>query len=286
MLTTTTSSARRAPQPFPPADNTGAHVEGQGSAIVLLHSAMSSRKQWREFIQGMRGTHRLIAIDLLGYGDVPSPKWPGWYSLDDEVRRVESVLAAELDTDERFHLVGHSYGGVVGLQLAQATPQRLRSLTLFEPILFHLLPDHDPVVAELLAVRRQVEAGLRSGDFFRGTAAFVDYWSGRGAFSRMSPERQAALSKLLPKTLLEIRAVAGATPRGDNYRRIDVPTCLMTGRLSPRAAHLASEILAGLLPRARAVQVEAGHMAPATHPALVNPIIERFIHAASSGKSA
>jgi len=162
----------------------------------------------------------------------------------------------------------------------------LRSLTLFEPILFHLLPDHDPVVAELLAVRRQVEASLRGGDFFRGTAAFVDYWSGRGAFSRMPPERQASLSKLLPKTLLEIRAVAGATPRGDNYRRIDVPTCLMTGRLSPRAAHLASEILASLIPQARELQVDAGHMAPATHPQLVNPLIERFIHAVeSAGKN-
>ena len=52
------------------------------------------------------------------------------------------MLARELRPGEKFHLIGHSYGGMVALQLAaQAQPQRVRSLSLFEPIAFHLLPD-------------------------------------------------------------------------------------------------------------------------------------------------
>lgn len=56
------------------------------------------------------------------------------------------------------------------LQLAQAQPQRVRSLSLFEPIPFHLLPDGDAGLAELHSVRRQVEASLKNDDARAGTA--------------------------------------------------------------------------------------------------------------------
>ena len=41
----------------------------RGPPIVLLHSSMSSKSQWRELIDSLRDRYRLIAIDLLGYGE-------------------------------------------------------------------------------------------------------------------------------------------------------------------------------------------------------------------------
>jgi pimeloyl-ACP methyl ester carboxylesterase len=254
----------------------GVHIEGLGTPVVLLHSSMSSKKQWRELIQRMRGSYRLIAIDLYGYGDTPLPA-AGHFVLEDEVRLVQSVLESALQAHERFHLVGHSYGGVIALELMHAQATRVRSLTLFEPIPFHLLPGCNPVVAEMRAVQCEVEASLRKDDAGSGVASFVDYWSGRGTFSRMPEERRATLCKQLSKMALELRAVAGATTSAESYRRITAPTCLIGGRESPRAAQLALEVIAELIPQAQQVQVAAGHLAPATHPALVNPIIERFI---------
>src|SRR4030095_9545671 len=107
---------------------------------------------WRELIESLRDRYRLIAIDLLGYGESSMPG--DRYSLGDEVRLVETVLERELQPGEHFHLIGHSYGGIVALQLAaQDGPQRVRSLSLFEPIAFHLLPALDPDLAELEAAR-------------------------------------------------------------------------------------------------------------------------------------
>ena len=266
-----------APLRCPPSvEDIGVHVEGRGTPIVLLHSSMSSRKQWRELTLRLRDSYRLIAVDLYGYGDTPPPQ-PGHFTIDDEVRLVGSVLASALRPHERFHLVGHSYGGVVALQLAQGLRHRLRSLALYEPIPFHLLPADAPVVSELHAVQREVEASLRKDDAGAGVASFVDYWSGRGAFARMPGDRRATLCKLLPKMALELRAVAAETTSAQSYRRITAPVCLMGGRDSPRAAHMSLAILAQLFPRARRSLVTAGHLAPATHPALVNPLIERFI---------
>jgi pimeloyl-ACP methyl ester carboxylesterase len=257
----------------------GVHIDGAGTPIVLLHSSMSSNKQWRALIDRLRGSYRLIAIDLYGYGATPAPSTTS-FSLDDEVTLVRSVLDAALRPDERFHLVGHSYGGVVALQYAPGLMRRLRSLTLFEPIPFHLLPRSAPTMPELLEIQRQVEASLAHEDAGAGVASFVDYWSGAGAFARMPEERRATLCRQLPKIALEMRAVAAETTAAAAYQRITAPVCLMGGRDSPPAAHAALAALAAVFPRAQRRLVNAGHLAPATHPDLVNPVIERFIRAA------
>jgi pimeloyl-ACP methyl ester carboxylesterase len=278
MFTAVKSQAPRVPNTSClPVEQIGALVEGRGTPVVLLHSSMSSKHQWRKLIDRMCDRHRLVAIDLHSYGKTSLPWSIDCFTLDDEVRLVEAVLTSVLQSEERFHLVGHSYGGVVALQLAQKYPQRVRSLSLFEPIPFHLFADRDAALAEVHAMRHQIEASLRNNDARAGAAYFIDYWSGRGTFAQMPEDRQAMTCKLLPKTVLEFQAVATEPLRSDAYQHIVAPTCLISGSSSPRLAHTATSILAGLLPNARQHQIAAGHMAPVTDPALVNPIIDRFI---------
>jgi len=65
----------------------------------------------------LAGRYRVLAADLYGCGG--SPVWPGQrpLSLIDEAALIEPILAAARD---RFHLVGHSYGGAVALRAALA----------------------------------------------------------------------------------------------------------------------------------------------------------------------
>jgi pimeloyl-ACP methyl ester carboxylesterase len=268
-----------------PESRVGSRVEGRGPPIVLLHSSMSSKSQWRELTESLRDRYRLIAIDLLGYGESAMPSSGDHYSLRDEVRLVESVLARELQPGEQFHLIGHSYGGIVALQLAaQERPQRVRSLSLFEPIAFHLLPTRDPDLAELEAVRREIADRLNAGDAHGGAACFVDCWSGAGAFAQLRPERQSVLAAQVPKVLLEYRAVTDEARNAAAYRRIDVPTCLVAGRWSPEVAQRLTSIFTEIIPHASYFEVAAGHMAPITHPTLVNPIFEKFVRAVDSSE--
>jgi pimeloyl-ACP methyl ester carboxylesterase len=248
---------------------------------VLLHSSMSSKSQWRELIESLRGSYRLIAIDLLGYGESAMPG--DGYSLAHEVSLVESVLARELQADERFHLIGHSYGGIVALQMAVES-HRLRSLSLFEPIAFHLLSSRDPDLAELETVRREIAGRLSAGDTQGGAACFVDYWSGAGAFAQLRDTRQVALAALAQKVLLEFQAVTVEARNAAAYRRIEVPICLVAGSWSPEPAQRLTSIFADILPHASCFEVAAGHMAPITHPALVNPILEEFISAVDASE--
>lgn len=255
----------------------GMRIEGHGTAIVLLHSSMGSKSQWRTLMEQMRGTHRLIAIDLHGYGDSPMPECLNRFSLSDEVRLVQSMLAKVLAPGEAYHLVGHSFGGGVALRLAHADPERVRSLCLYEPTAFHLLDPQHTALQEIREVARATEEALRSGQRLGAAELFIDYWGSTGSFAALPPSRQALFASLLDKVPLDFRALINDSHQALDYCRIARPLCLITGRKSPDCVHAIASVLADALSGCERPEIDAGHMAPLTHPALVNPIIDEFI---------
>lgn len=255
----------------------GSRIDGEGPAIVLLHSSMGSKSQWRALMERMRGTNRLIAIDLHGYGDTAMPACAHRYSLADEVRLVQSMLAQVLGPREGYHLVGHSFGGGVALRLAHAEPERVKSLCLYEPTAFHLLDPRHPALGEIRTVARTTEAALQRGDHAGGAEVFIDYWSGAGTFAVLPPSRQELFAALLPKVPLDFRALVDEPLRASDYCRIGVPCCLIAGRRSPACVRVIASILHEALAECEVHQIDAGHMGPLTHPAVVNAIIEKFV---------
>jgi pimeloyl-ACP methyl ester carboxylesterase len=118
---------------------TGAYFReaGAGPAVVCVHASASSSAQWRPLMDRLAPRFRTLAVDL--YGSGKSARWPSsqTLSLADEVSFLDPVLAAAGD---RFHLVGHSYGGAVALKAALAYPDRptvarpLRTRALLAPL--------------------------------------------------------------------------------------------------------------------------------------------------------
>jgi hypothetical protein len=62
---------------------------------------------------------------------------------------------------------------------------------------------------------------------------FIDHWSRPGQFSALPPLKQRAFTALLPKVLMEFRAVSGERRINLVVRDFDVPVCLMHGNSSP-----------------------------------------------------
>src|SRR5262245_10636432 len=126
---------------MPTIDINGARVAytaaGAGETVLLLHSSAASGGQWRSLAQRLQTRYRVIAPDLHGYGQSDQAPLPAEPGLADAAALVEAVLARE--AAGRIHLVGHSYGGAVALRFAADRAERLLSLTLIEPVSFHLL---------------------------------------------------------------------------------------------------------------------------------------------------
>lgn len=103
--------------------------EGPGPAVVLLHGFPLSGAMWKEQLDGIGSTYRLIVPDLRGHGDSPAPD--GVYTMDEMADDVIELLDT-LSLDDPVVVGGLSMGGYVALSLAVRYPARIRGLMLMD----------------------------------------------------------------------------------------------------------------------------------------------------------
>lgn len=256
-----------------------APVNADAPTVMLLHSSAASGQQWRKLIQRLTPRYRILAPDLIGYGSTPMlPRPP---QMADEVRLL-MLLTDRLDGP--FHLIGHSYGGAVALELAKAMPQRIASLALYEPVAFNLLrvAGETEAWAEILGVAQRHIALVDAGDLTGAAAAFLDYWIGKGALQAMPLEMRLYVVGKMRKVADEWRMFVDGPPAGAAYNALTMPILLMHGTASTRAARAVAAVLRDLLPRPADWQALEGaaHMAPLTHPDRVNAVLQSFLEGA------
>jgi len=103
--------------------------QGAGDPLLLIHGNTSSSVWWEYTLERLGDAYHAIAPDLRGRGDTQGP------SADWTVERLAQDvygLLARLGIGPA-HVVGHSLGADVALQLALDHPARVRSLLLLNP---------------------------------------------------------------------------------------------------------------------------------------------------------
>lgn len=102
---------------------------GAGTPLLLIHGLSGSSSWWRHNLESLTANHRVIAIDLVGFGRnrrFRNSRLP--LSLEELAGVV--VRFVEEHVKEPVHLVGHSMGGQIAIHVAANRPDLLRSLTL------------------------------------------------------------------------------------------------------------------------------------------------------------
>jgi pimeloyl-ACP methyl ester carboxylesterase len=157
-------------------------------------------------------------------------------------------------TDRKVHLVGHSYGGGVALHVAHERPDRIASLTLYEPSAFYLLKQlgdqGTAALAEIVAIAGETGEAVLRGDNRTAAAAFVDYWSGHGAWEALRPALQDALIRWAPKAPLDFAALIEEPIPESAYQRLCFPTLVIRGEHAPAPTRLIADSLPSLMPSA------------------------------------
>jgi pimeloyl-ACP methyl ester carboxylesterase len=133
--------------------------EGKGPPLLLIHGFGASTFTWRFVAPELAKNHRVIAVDLKGFGQSDKP-FDGRYSVYDQAELLAQLIE---DKDLRdLTLVGHSFGGGVALLLALEANRRLDGritrLVLLDSIAF---PQNIPVFFRLLDVPLVSQIGVR-----------------------------------------------------------------------------------------------------------------------------
>jgi pimeloyl-ACP methyl ester carboxylesterase len=253
--------------------------DGQGPPVVLIHSSVSANRQWRALVEALKDRHRLLAINLFGYGE--TTPWPA-KSTQSLYAQVQLVLALCEDLAAPVHLVGHSFGGSVALKSAMLLGPRIGNLILLEPNPFYLLKQNGRTQAFLESrdLRDHVKCFGSLGDWPKVAERFADYWLGDGSWNAMPEKRRLAFADSLPPNFYEWDAVMEEETTVEELKAIPARTLVVSDAATRFPIREIIDILAKACPHWNFRTITGGgHMAALTHPELVNPIIQEFLGA-------
>jgi len=110
----------------------GRYGEGSETPLLCVHGGPGMPAYYLEPLTGLRGRRPVVLYDQLGCGRSQRPDDPGLWTLTRSLQELDTV-AAELGLD-RFHLFGHSWGGLLSIAYALDHPGRVASLTCASPL--------------------------------------------------------------------------------------------------------------------------------------------------------
>lgn len=260
--------------------------------VMALHSSASSGGQWKALARSLAWERPVLTPDLPGYGNA-SEAAPLMRPADLACEAEWLLRSAGLPAGP-FHLVGHSYGGAVAMKLALLAPRRVRSLTLIEPVLFHLLsPPVAPAMwdcerrlhRDIVGLRDRVRGAVAAGWPAHGMAAFVDFWSGADNWQRLDTAKRQNLALQAKSVLRNFEAAFAETWPIDDVGRLGLPLQIVFGDGSPAVTRRLCDLLVEAAGaggnRVTTTRIfGGGHMAPITHAAAVNTAIVHHLEVA------
>ncbi len=144
---------------------------------MFLHGIAADYRVWAPTAEALKSNGRVIALDLLGFGESPGPDYLD-YRIGDHAKSVMHTLKS-LHIDQPIILVGHSLGSLVALEVARKAPKLISRLILASPPIF---------TKDISGLATQLKTSLYNTAYL----AVIDQ-------PRLTTEAAALVAKLQPK---------------------------------------------------------------------------------------
>ncbi|QDT32627.1 alpha/beta fold hydrolase [Thalassoglobus polymorphus] len=195
--------------------------EGTGSPILMVHGNPSWSFAWRNFIKHFSANHRCLAVDHLGMGLSDKPQDYA-YTIEQHISNLCSLIE-RLDL-QSVTLVGHDWGGCIGMGAAGRMPERFSRFVMMNTAAFR--SQEIPFRIALCRIPMLGAVGVRGFNLFAGAAVLqaiekkdrmtdtikkgylfpYDNWANRIAVHRFVQEIPLKESHSTYKTLVDVEA--------------------------------------------------------------------------------
>jgi pimeloyl-ACP methyl ester carboxylesterase len=251
--------------------------------LVFVHGLSGSWPNWLEQLPTFAAEHRVITLDLPGFGHSPMPRET--ISIAGYARMLDQLLD-QLGVDAAA-VVGNSMGGFIGAELAISFPQRVERLVLVSAA---GISTHAPRgSAQAVPVLRRLERVLMASTAWAASISDTTM--------RRARLRDAALGVVVrhPSKLpaaLAAEQVRGAGKPGfiggleavldyeirDRLGKIACPTLIVWGERDRLINVHDADVFAELIPNSRKVIFEdTGHVSMLERPEEFNALLEEFL---------
>ncbi len=235
--------------------------QGAGPAMLFLHGLAGNSRSWQKQFETFSKTHRVIAWDAPGFG--------GSDGVGADVDIFAHTLLGLLDQIgvENLNLTGHSMGGIVAGRLAGLYPARIKALILSCTFWGGALPKGSPLGTGYQARIDSLKT-LPAKTYGRERAAAM---LAPGASPDVIELAADIASETRPDGLASAAQMLQETDNRAYLTELKIPTTVLSGENDPVISSETSDIMADLIPGAKAVAITgAGHAPYLEHPEAYN----------------
>jgi pimeloyl-ACP methyl ester carboxylesterase len=252
-------------------------VHGSGEPVILIHGSVVADSYVPMLPEPSLGRYKLVRYKLVryrrrGFGNSTHPDSP--ISIRDQANDCLALMR-QLKIASA-HVAGHSYGGVIALQLALDHPEVVHTLALLEPALIGLIPNSAEFTAGMAPVVKTYQEGDKRGalDGFLSWVAGPDY---RRMFDSLPGSYEMALADADNFFRVEMPAIGEWRFTRDDAQRIRQPVLAMLGAISAPVFHEIHKLVQSWMPHAKPVTVpNANHMLQTVEPRAVAEVLASF----------
>ncbi|THD69810.1 alpha/beta hydrolase [Robertkochia marina] len=254
-------------------------VTGEGEKIVFVHGL---QEDYRVFLT----TLDLLDENFLGVSYSRRYNYPNnnrivpGYGVESEAKDLSEFLRS---LGGKTHLVGHSYGGQIVLEVALSNPELVASLTLSEPAMINWLkniPDcrsyYDTVQKDLMEDTRKA---FRTNDTTLVMKELFEFFAGEDIQDQVPPEVLRSYKQNLREVEAMVNSKNAWTEIGpEELKNLSMPVMILTAENTMPMLACINKKLATALPEAIHHHLEdAGHELWYTHQEQLADYLEAFI---------
>jgi pimeloyl-ACP methyl ester carboxylesterase len=254
---------------------------GCGDSVVFVHGAFCDYRFWEGQVETVGRSLRAIAVSFSGFHPGPMLA-PEEFSAERHVAELHAFIGS---LGVPVHLVGHSRGGRIVLNVAANLNSAVRSLVLIEPggemdrnFLLHK-PQAQAKPSTGPDTRERAMTLIQSGRPEDGMRLYIDSGHGEGRWDRLpSAVKRILLSNA--ETISGMVRDRSSPLAAEPARKISCPTLLIEGSESPPMFSQVLDALETYVPSSKRHRVaHADHFFPWERPRELNQLLLEWFEA-------
>lgn len=245
---------------------------GDGEPIILIHGLFGDLDNLKSISRHLKDHYSVINVDVRNHGQSPHSDKMSYAQMADDV-----IAVADAEQLDKFHLLGHSMGGKIAMEIALRHPSRVRSLIVADiaPVAYDarhsgILDALCGIDLEQLTSRQDADAQLAETIETKGVRQFLlknlrkdgDHWFWRFNLKGLQDNYQVLIGE--------------PTSEG----QYTGPVLFIRGGLSDYVLEEHRDAIASRFPSARPKTIEnTGHWLHAEQPDAFNKAVSDFLEA-------